>query len=132
MADSNSKQNMTTIIQIVILVLLCVGVAAMLYFFGAFNTTKASHVVALKIESSAGMVQVIYSLPDESSKDPLKTSAPWSKTVTLKSGSEVYLEAASPVSSGQLRCIILVDGKSWKTQVVSAPETKVTCAGIIP
>lgn len=132
MADTGNRNNLTTIFQLIILVVLCAAVAGLLYAFGVFNPPKGFRNITLRIESTAGPVQVIYSMPGEKSVDPMKASTPWDKTVTMKVGSEIYLEAANPASMGSLRCSITIDGKIWKTQTVAFPEDKVTCAGILP
>jgi hypothetical protein len=132
MADTNNRKNLTTIFQVVILVVLCAGVGGLLWAFGVFTPAKGYRNITLRIESSSSSVQVIYSLPGETSQDPMKATTPWDKSVSLKVGSEIYLEAANPQKNGLLRCSISIDGKLWKTQTVSYPEDKVTCAGILP
>ncbi len=132
MEENPGRKNMTTIIQLVILVVLCGGVAGLMAAFGVFTPGKGARSVTFRVENSAGDVQLIYSMPGDKSQDPMRVSTPWEKSASIAVGSEVYLLAANPAVSGKLKCTISFDGKIWKTQTVSSPDNKVTCAGIIP
>jgi hypothetical protein len=132
MADTSKKQNLTTIIQIIILLVLCAGAVGLAYAFGVFTPSKEYRSVTLRAENSAGTVQLIYSIPGESSKDPMKVSTPWEKSFSIKVGSEIYISVGNAVQNGTVKCSILIDGKAWKKDSATYPADKVSCAGILP
>jgi hypothetical protein len=133
MADNGAPQNNTTIIiQVVFVVLVCLGVVGVALYFGVFSPKKESHSVTMRIENSAGSFQMTYAVPGDEIKSPLTVGSSWEKTFTVKTGSEVYLAGASMVRSGEIKCTLLVDGKTWKSQSAKYPDDKVACAGIVP
>jgi flagellar basal body-associated protein FliL len=132
MAETNSRQRVMIILQLVFLVLVCGGIVAVAFSFGVFNPPKDYRSLTLKVENSAGNVQLIFSIPGDTSANPVQVSTPWEKTISLKRGSEVYVTAANPAQYGDLKCTILLDGKNWKKETATYPKDKVYCAGIVP
>jgi hypothetical protein len=132
MATTNTRQRVMIILQLVFLLLICGGIAAVAYSFGVFTPQKDYRSLTVRVENSSGSVQMIFSVPGESSTNPIQVSTPWEKTISLKRGDELYVTAANPAQYGDLKCTILVDGKNWKKDMATYPNDKVYCAGIVP
>ena len=132
MAETNTRQRVMVIIQVIFLLVVCGGIAAVAYSFGIFTPSKEYRSLTMKVENSAGSVQMIFSIPGDSSATPIQVSTPWEKTISIKRGSEVYVTAANPAQYGDIKCTILLDGKTWKKETASFPKDKVYCAGIVP
>jgi hypothetical protein len=69
---------------------------------------------------------------DERISQPTTVTTPWTKTLEIPSGTEVYLTASNPTQTGNLSCTITLDKKDWKAETTTAPKDGVACAGIVP
>ena len=132
MGNLNNQRQTTVIIQVVVLSFICIGLVGMGFVFGFFKAPKDSRNLTMRLESTAGSIQMTYSIPGDEKKTAQTTSAPWEKTIGMKVGSEVYLSAGNPNQMGNVTCTLLLDGKVWKTQSAKYPVDKVSCAGIVP
>lgn len=130
--SSSSSQRTTTIVQLIILVLVCIGVAAVAYAFGVFTPSKEYRTITVRVDSASGYVTLVYSIPGELGSSETQATTPWERNLTVKRGSEVYVTAASTGTVGGLKCTILLEGKKWKLDSSTEPGGKVFCAGIIP
>jgi predicted RecA/RadA family phage recombinase len=85
------------------------------------------------VEASGGVALITLEAgKDASISKPTTVSAPWTKSLRIASGTEVYLTAANPTQTGSLTCSITLDKIPWKTQTTHAPRNGVACAGIVP
>lgn len=130
-APSSSKQRVTTIIQILFFVLVCIGAIILIINFGLVKP-KDSRSVTIHVENSSGNMQLMYSLPNDAISEWKKVSPPWDKYLIIKKGTEIYVSAANPNGSGTIKCFILLEGKAWKKDAATYPADKISCAGIIP
>jgi len=115
------------------LALAIVGAAiVILLSAGIMNAPSESHLLTFEAEASGGFAVITLEAGGESITDPRTVSVPWSKTLRVKSGTEVYLTASNPSATGEIRCAILLDKTAWKSAKNNSPKNGVACAGIVP
>lgn len=115
------------------LALAIVGVAvAILFSAGIMETGSKSHLLIFEVNASGGFAVITLEAGRESITDPKTVSIPWSKTLRVKSGTEVYLTASNPSATGEIQCAILLDKNAWKSAKNNSPKNGVACAGIVP
>lgn len=83
------------------------------------------------VNSDGGYAQVIYTSSNGKNTDPAMVTSPFTRTVTLPVGSEVYLTASNPSQNGSVSCQIRIDNKDWKQSHGTHPVDSVACGGII-
>jgi len=116
-----------------VLVLAIVGAAiAVLISVGIMQTPSESHLLTFEVKASGGFATITLKAGSEEISMPTTVTSPWSKTLRVKSGTEVYLTASNPSASGEISCRIALDKTSWKAEKNSAPKNGVACAGIVP
>jgi hypothetical protein len=120
------------IIQLIFIVALCAGVVTILFFLGLTRTREGSHRVQFRVEASGGFANITLQAGEESIEEPTTMTTPWTKTMQISSGTEVYLTASNPTQTGTLTCTITLDREEWKTDRTTAPKDGVACAGIVP
>jgi len=110
-----------------------IGLAAyILIALGLMNKSSGIQRVQFLVEASGGYAIITLHAGDEVIPEPTTVSVPWSKTVDVASGTEVYLTALNPTQTGQLKCSINLDKTPWKSDTTTAPKDGVACAGIVP
>jgi hypothetical protein len=120
------------ILQLVLIVALCAVIAALLLSMGLMRSPAGSHRVQFRVEASGGFANITLQAGEESISEPTTMTTPWTKTIQISSGTEVYLIASNPTQTGTLTCSISLDRKDWKTDLTTAPKDGVACAGIVP
>ena len=126
-------QRRTFIIQVVIVGMGCLILAALAVILFPRFQPASQHKVTLRIEASAGTATIQYSAGTHSQLDSQKTfSTPWEKSWVLERGTQITLTAGNPNQDGTLKCILRLDDKPWKLSSVKMPVDKVACAGIVP
>ena len=121
-----------TVLQVVFVVALCAGAIAILLSMGLMRTPEGSRRVQFRVEAAGGFANITLQAGEDSISKPTTMTTPWSKTLQLASGTEVYLTASNPTQTGELTCTIILDRKEWKTDTTIAPKDGVACAGIVP
>lgn len=117
----------------IVLALTIVGAAiAILLSAGIMETRSESHLLTFEVKASGGFSVITLEAGGESVADPKTVSVPWSKTLRVKSGTEVYLTASNPSATGEIQCAILIDKTAWKSEKNNSPKNGVACAGIVP
>jgi len=119
-------------LQIIFVLVLCGAAIALLNYMGAAKPTKNIHSVRFEVQASGGFAIITLQGGDVIISEPTTFTVPWSKTVKIKSGTEVYLTAVNPTATGELTCTITLDKINWKTETTGAPKNGVACAGIVP
>ncbi len=105
---------------------------AVVYALGILQPKSEVRRVQFRAEASGGVVIVTLRAGDVVIAEPLTTNSPWSKTVSLPRGTEVYLTAANPTQTGFVLCEIKLDNAPWKSARTTAPKDGAACAGIVP
>lgn len=119
-------------LQVIFVLALCGGAFALLHSMGAMRPITNTHTVRFEVQASGGFAIITLDAGDVVIAKPTTFTVPWSKTLKIKSGTEVYLTAINPSASGELTCDITLDKIEWKKEKTSAPKNGVACAGIVP
>jgi hypothetical protein len=99
---------------------------------GLMKSPAGSYQVKFRVEASGGVAIITLQAGDVSISEPTAVSVPWSKTIRIPSGAEVYLTASNPTQTGKITCSISLDNTLWKTETTVTPKDGVACAGIVP
>jgi hypothetical protein len=129
---TNLPDRLRIALQVVFVLALLGGAIAILLSMGVMKTASESHLVYFEVKASGGFAVITLRASKESITTPTTVTVPWSKTLRIKSGTEVYLTAANPSETGDLSCRITLDKIAWKAEKNSAPKNGVACAGIVP
>jgi hypothetical protein len=119
-------------LQMVFLIMICALASFILISLGVMDRDSGSHRVQFRVDASGAVAIITLQAGDVSIPEPTTVSAPWSKTIDIPSGTEVYLTALNPTQTGELSCSISLDNIPWKSDKTSAPKDGVACAGIVP
>ncbi len=119
--------------QLIFVLILCAGVAFLIFFLIRSRSPEGAHRVEFRVEASGGYANITLEAGKAASiPQPTTVTVPWSKTLRIAPGTEVYLTAANPTETGKVTCTILLDKTVWKTDTTNAPKNGVACAGIVP
>ncbi len=117
----------------VFFVLAIIGASiAILLSLGVTRSTSDNRLVYFEVKASGGYAIITLREGDEVIIKSATETMPWSKTLRIKSGTEVYLTASNPSQTGELSCRITLDKVAWKLEKINAPKDGVACAGIVP
>jgi hypothetical protein len=120
------------VLQLVFVLVVCAAVVAILFSLGLTRARDGSRRVQFRVEASGGFANITLQAGEESISKPSTVTTPWTKTMQIASGTEVYLTASNPTQTGELTCRITLDRADWKTDTTTAPKDGVACAGIVP
>jgi hypothetical protein len=120
------------VLQLIFVLALCAAAIALLISLGVMRTSAGSHRVQFRVEASGGFAIITLDARNASIPKPTTVTAPWTKTLQIPSGTQVYLTASNPTQTGKLTCTIKLDNDVWKTETTTAPKDGVACAGIVP
>jgi hypothetical protein len=128
-----SSRRTDGIIQLVTVIVALAITLFVLYQLGAFTpATKGPHKVRYRVEGTTTSGVITYVREDGKATSPETVGIPWETTMTLTQPMTVILTAGNPSQTGEIRCLIYLDGKQWKQQSAKAPIDRVSCAGITP
>jgi hypothetical protein len=119
-------------LQVVFVLAICGMAIAILIYMGGMKPVATSHLIRFEVKASGGIAIITLQAGDASITKPTSVSMPWSQTIRIKSGTEVYLTASNPSVTGELSCSITLDKAAWKAEKISSPSNGVACAGIVP
>lgn len=120
------------IFQFILVAAIIIGIIIAAIIYIPQTTKPDRRRVTLRVESSSGSVTIQYKAGEEKQTDPEKTyNTPWQKEMVLDSGTEVILTAGNYQQMGSLKCILKLDGQTWKTDSSTMPIDRVSCAGIV-
>ena len=119
-------------LQLIFVLALCAAVVAILFSLGLTPSREGIGRLQFRVEASGAFANITLQAGEESISKPTTMTTPWSKTMQIPSGTEVYLAASNPTQTGSLTCTIILDRADWKTETTSAPKDGVACAGIVP
>ena len=130
---SSLSDRWKVVLQLLFVLALCAGVIFMLTSMGLMDSREKSHVVKFRVDALGGVAIITLDAGKSASiSKPTTVSVPWTKSLRIASGTEVYLTASNPTQTGKITCTIFLDKKIWKTETTSAPKDGVACAGIVP
>lgn len=87
--------------------------------------------ITYTVTADGGYAQVIYTNSNGVVSEPTMMTTPFSKTISLPIGAEVFLTASNPSQTGSVSCNIKINGREWKESHGTHPIDSVACAGII-
>jgi hypothetical protein len=128
----NLSNSQKIALQLFFVLVLCGGAFALLNYMGAMKPAKNIHSVRFEVHASGGYATITLQAGDVVISKPTTVTVPWSQTIKIKSGTEIYLTASNPTATGELTCDITLDKIDWKTETTKAPKNGVACAGIVP
>ena len=131
MLTNLSNESKTTLQVFFVLAIIGASIAILLSL-GVTRTTSDNRLVYFEVKASGGYAIISLREGDEFIKKSATETMPWSKTIRIKSGTEVYLTASNPSQTGELSCRITLDKVAWKLEKINAPKDGVACAGIVP
>lgn len=129
---SNLSPGRKIILQWILVLTLCVVALTVILVLSARNPVSSSHQIRFRVEASGGFAVITLKAGETSISKPTTISTPWSKTLPLAPGTEVYLTASNPTQTGKITCTITLDNQPWKFETATAPKPGVACAGIVP
>ncbi len=132
MAQSPRSFSRATLPQILLVIALCALSLWLLNTLGAFRPPPSESVLVFRVEATGGYANITLQAGREVISKTTTVTTPWEKRVVVARGEEVYLTASNPSQTGQLSCVITLDGRVWKRQRTEAPKDGVACAGIVP
>jgi hypothetical protein len=120
------------VLQLAFVAALLALVTVLLLSLGIMGPTKGNRRIQFRVEASGGVAIITLQAGKTSISKPTTVTAPWTKTLDVPNGTEVYLTAANPTQTGKLSCSITLDKIPWKSETTNAPKDGVACAGIVP
>jgi hypothetical protein len=100
---------------------------------GVFTpATPGTHEVTFRIIGSASAAVITYTQQDGTPTERLNITIPWKKVIRYDQSLAVILTAGNPTQTGNITCLLLLDGQDWKKDTATSPVDKVSCAGIVP
>jgi hypothetical protein len=130
--DVSQTKNRKIIWQILILMGVCLALAAALAYFGMFKSPSSARNMTFQVNATGGYANITLRAGSVNISSSTTINTPWQKDISVKSGTEVILTASNPSQDGQLSCSILLDHLPWKQDSIASPKDGVACAGIIP
>lgn len=129
---NNLSDRSKTILQLLFFTVFGLVVIGLLRNVLSSRSDNGSRLVRFEVEASGGFATITLKAGSSSISTPTTVTSPWSKTIRIKRGTEVYLTASNPSQIGDISCSILLDRAVWKTEKKSTPISGVACAGIVP
>jgi predicted RecA/RadA family phage recombinase len=121
------------VLQLFFVGMLCAGIAIFIVSLNGRNSSPGSQLVEFRVEASGGVAIITLDAGDAASiSKPTTVSVPWTKSLRVASGTEVYLTASNPTQTGKVTCKISLNKTPWKSGTTEAPKDGVACAGIVP
>lgn len=118
--------------QLIFVLALCAVAIVILLSLGVLRSPAGVHRIEFRVEASGGFAIITLDAKDAFITKPTTVTVPWTKTLQIPSGTQVYLTASNPTQTGKLTCTIKLDNDVWKSDTTTAPKDGVACAGIVP
>jgi len=118
-------------IGIAIAVVVIIAIIGIWLLKGQSSGQGAFRQVTYIVEADGGYAQVIYTTSKGVNTDPTILTTPFSRTISLPVGIEIYLTASNPSQTGSISCKIRIDNRDWKESHGTHPVDSVACGGII-
>ncbi len=131
--SSEISERWKIIWQIIFVLALCAGMTIIVIILEHNRTQTGSQFVEFHVEASGGFAIITLDAGSAASiSQPTTVSVPWTKSLRIASGTEVYLTASNPTQIGSIKCTITLNQAPWKADTTTAPKDGVACAGIVP
>ncbi|MDR3572550.1 MAG: hypothetical protein P4L50_01695 [Anaerolineaceae bacterium] len=130
--ETSPTKNRKIVLQLLLLLGICLALAAVLAYFGMFKSPTADRVMDFQVNATGGYALITLQAGSVNMSSSTTVNTPWQQEVSVKSGTEVILTASNPSQDGQLSCAISLDHLPWKDDKINSPKDGVACAGIVP
>jgi len=128
---NTGRKTRVIVFQIIALLVFCSILIVIASSLNVFDKPSESHRVTFQLKASGGNARMSYTVSDGKMSESEVVSTPWKKTLTFRTGDEVYLVAGNPTGYGDIHCQIFLDGKLWREDSADYPNDKVACAGYV-
>lgn len=129
--EEKSSSRGTGSIGIIIAVVVIITIIGVWLIKSQSDKSGVLRQITYYVTADGGYAQVIYTNSNGVNSDPTMMTTPFSKTISVPVGYEVYLTASNPSQTGSISCNIKINGRDWKESHGTHPVDSVACAGII-
>jgi hypothetical protein len=129
--EEKSSTRGTGAIGIAIVVVILIAIIGIWFLKSQSTATGKNRLVTYVVNADGGYAQIIYTTNTGTNSEAVIITTPFSKTLSLPVGSEVFLTASNPSQSGKVSCQIKIDGRDWKESHGTHPVDSVACGGIL-
>ncbi|PKO00731.1 MAG: hypothetical protein CVU42_02580 [Chloroflexi bacterium HGW-Chloroflexi-4] len=126
-----SSSRGTGAIGIAIVVVIIVSIIGIWLVKSQSSDKGAMRQVTYIVYSDGGYAQIIYTSSVDVNTAPAMMTTPFTRTIALPVGTEVFLTASNPSQNGQISCEIKIDNREWKFSKGTHPIDSVACGGIL-
>lgn len=132
MAVYSKRTNQSNvIIGLAVVVILIVSVIGVWLLKSQSTGSSTLRRVTYQVDATGGYALIIYTDSSGSNTAAEMMTTPFTRTVTLPVGHEIYLTASNPSQTGTISCKIKIDNRDWKESHGTHPVDSVACGGIV-
>ncbi|MBA3072060.1 MAG: hypothetical protein FP831_00505 [Anaerolineae bacterium] len=129
--EEKSSSRGTGAIGLAIVVIVIVAIIGIWLAKNQSSDNNPMRQVTYIVNSDGGYAQIIYTSSVGVITEPAMMTTPFSRTITLPVGIEVFLTASNPSQNGKISCEIKIDNREWKSSRGTHPVDSVACGGIL-
>lgn len=131
MTLEQKSSNGSAIIGIAIALVVIVAIIGIWLIKNQSDETDPMRQVTYLVNADGGYAQIIYTIREGVNSEAAILTTPFSRTVSLPLGSEVFLTASNPSQTGNISCEIKINNREWKSSRGTHPVDSVACGGIV-
>jgi hypothetical protein len=131
MTINETPQRSNTIIGIAIAIIVIISIVGVWLLKSQSTPNGRTRQVTYQVEASGGYAQIIYTTSTGVNTEAAILTTPFTKTLSIPVGTEVFLTASNPSQTGTVVCKIKIDNKDWKESHGTHPVDSVACGGIV-
>jgi hypothetical protein len=131
MTINETPQRSTTIVGIAVAIIVIISIIGVWLLKSRSTANGGTRQVTYQVEASGGYAQIIYTTSTGVNTEAAILTTPFTKTMSIPLGTEVYLTASNPSQTGTISCKIKIDNKDWKESHGTHPVDSVACGGIV-
>ncbi|MEN6299076.1 MAG: MmpS family transport accessory protein [Anaerolineaceae bacterium] len=133
MVKASNRRRSRLLFDVLILVIVIAIIFGVFLYLGAFEKPEqTTHELTYQVKGSSAVAVITYTREDGTTSQAEEYSIPWHLTINAKKSLIVVLTAGNPSQAGTIECKLILDGREWKSETASAPNDKVSCAGLVP
>lgn len=129
--DDNSSKRSNTLSVIGVISIVSIIVVVIWVLLNRSSNVDELRQITYHVEAAGGYAQIIYTNSNGKNTDPAIYTTPFTKTLTIPIGQQVFLTASNPSQTGDVLCEISVNNEIWKESRATHPVDSVACGGIV-
>ena len=129
--EEKSSSKSSSVIGIVLVIIVIVAVIGVWFIKNQSDPNDPLRQVTYIVNADGGYAQIIYTIRDGINTEPAILTTPFTRTVSMPVGTEVFLTASNPSQTGKISCQIKIDNRDWKSSQGTHPVDSVACGGIV-